>query len=236
MGKTNITASDECPGCGGVCSSSSSPLRNLNPITENCVDYLDPTGKPWRDNYGYTCDAYHYGGFCTITNDGKYEEGGLWNVDKYGKIATYKWWADDGTGFPNSGAKLDAFGACCTCGGGKTATIGSVLNLETRDKSKKKKTRVLLKWEAPDETGVYTYVAIIRELHNDNGHKVYETGKTKVMLKKLKPKTHYFATVFAKSSNGNQAKTQPRQAFKDTVYAKSDGNQGLVATISFSTA
>lgn len=202
---TDLTASEACVGCGAECTPSSSsssptPLRELNPIADNCVDYLDDRGQNWRDSWGYTCSAYHYGGFCSITEDGQYEEGGLWNSD-YGLIADYKWWADDGTGFPNKkGKRIDAFEACCTCGGGKIAMYDQVRNLTVKINGK----RATLKWKEPKGGGAYAYIAIIRELHSDNGHKVIETTHKNAKFKNLRIGEDYLGSVYVVDGKGKQ--------------------------------
>jgi len=68
-----------------------------------CVDYEQSGGKPWHDQYGYSCRAYHFGSFCTL--DG--EQGSGWKPSD-GPLSDYKW---DGK---------TVLEACCTCGGGMT--------------------------------------------------------------------------------------------------------------------
>ena len=101
-----------CAGCGGSCPHVESK-RKPNAIAPGCVDHTDGEGHPWRDGWGYTCDAYRYGNFCQLDPDGKWTEGGLWDKS-FGKIKDYAWWAD-------GGRKLDGFDACCACGGGSSS-------------------------------------------------------------------------------------------------------------------
>merc|ERR1719215_2225120 len=117
--KTNkfpTTAQQACRGCGADCPATP-PKRRLNTIPEGCVDYSAPNGQVWRGNAGYTCGAYHHGGFCKWLNN-KWVPGTL--MEGYGALDSYDHWALNGT----RRVKMNPLQACCSCGGGSTCMSG----------------------------------------------------------------------------------------------------------------
>jgi len=112
-----LKASEVCSGCGADCPSIA-PTRTLNPIPEGCMDYPAANGLIWRGPSGYSCGAYHHGGFCIQDALGNWVPGTL--MEGYGALTTYKNWARLG---PYK-TKMDPLQACCTCGGGCDCTNG----------------------------------------------------------------------------------------------------------------
>merc|ERR1712139_547375 len=106
-----ITASQVCKGCGAQCPECPKK-RTPNAIPTGCQAFEAPMGGPWRDSWGYTCDSYRHGNFCVKTN-GQWHEGGLWPTKDFGKITAYSWWAKNPANY-----KVNAYQACCACGGG----------------------------------------------------------------------------------------------------------------------
>ena len=69
-GDGGLNAIEACAGCGGT--TPPSVLRTLNTISASCRDHTATDGSEWRDSYGYTCSAYHHGGFCSRTPQGEW--------------------------------------------------------------------------------------------------------------------------------------------------------------------
>jgi hypothetical protein len=113
------TAAQACKGCGADCPENTKK-RTPNALPAGCADYSASDGRPWRDSWGYTCDAYRYGNFCVKNAKGKWVAGGLWSKADYGPLLSeYAWWAKVGS----SKKKLAATSACCVCGGGKQSAL-----------------------------------------------------------------------------------------------------------------
>jgi len=112
-----LTAAQVCSGCGADCPAIA-PRRTLNSIPASCMDYSAATGQIWRDSSGYTCGAYHHGGFCIQDESGAWVPGEL--MEGYGALTTYRHWARKGT----RNRKMHSLQACCTCGGGCDCTNG----------------------------------------------------------------------------------------------------------------
>lgn len=112
----HVTARQVCAGCGAKCPQVRS-TRKLNAIKEGCVDYSAPNEQVWRGPSGYTCGAYHHGGFCRWVNN-TWQPGKL--MEGYGELTSYRHWVKNGTGR----TRMDPLQACCSCGGGCQCTHG----------------------------------------------------------------------------------------------------------------
>lgn len=117
-------ASTQCAVCGAKgCNEPESYTRSPEEV-EGCTNFKTISangGGDWSDSWGYTCEAYTMGEFCQKNADGSYSEGGLWPVSDFGKINQYAWFHDDCT--TGKTCKVDAYTACCSCGGGIKSTM-----------------------------------------------------------------------------------------------------------------
>jgi hypothetical protein len=117
-------ASTQCAACGATgCNEPSTYTRDPEPVAQ-CTDYNTIAangGGVWTDSWGYSCESYTMGEFCQKNADGSYSEGGLWPVDEFGKINTYSWFHDSCTS--GKQCKIDAYTACCSCGGGHKSEV-----------------------------------------------------------------------------------------------------------------
>jgi len=114
--KFKYTARQVCAGCGAKCPPTPKK-RSLNKIADQCVDYSAPNGQVFRGPSGYSCAAYHHGGFCRLV-DGQWKNGPL--MQGYGNLKNYKHWAMVG----KNRQKIHPLQACCTCGGGCQCPTG----------------------------------------------------------------------------------------------------------------
>ena len=112
-----------CAGCGAAVEEEARAcMRQLNTLDPRCADLTaNSAGLPWRDSWGYSCAAYHHGGFCRKLPSGQWVQGGLWRKE-YGPLVDFAWYAMMADGATR---RVDATTACCTCGGG-TMTTGAV--------------------------------------------------------------------------------------------------------------
>jgi len=112
-------ATTQCAACGAKgCNEPSTYSRSPTPV-QQCQDFktISENGDgPWTDSWGYSCHAYTMGEFCQKNADGSYSEGGLWPVADFGKISQYEWFHDSCE--KGKTCKVDAYQACCSCGGG----------------------------------------------------------------------------------------------------------------------
>lgn len=118
-GRTGQEADNQCAGCGAT-NCAKNYKRTITDYPEGCVDYetvAENGGGVWTDSWGYSCHAYHKGQFCKQKPDGTWTEGGLWPISDFGKIKTYSWFHKGCK--RGKSCKVDAFTACCACGGGK---------------------------------------------------------------------------------------------------------------------
>merc|ERR1712039_315397 len=125
--KKGEEADNQCSGCGAT-KCAKNYKREIPALPASCVDYetvAENGGGVWTDSWGYSCHAYHQGQFCKQKADGTWTEGGLWPVSEFGKITGYKWFhkgCESG-----KSCKIDAFTACCACGGGKKSNETSTV-------------------------------------------------------------------------------------------------------------
>lgn len=121
--KQGRDATTQCAACGATgCNEPSTYTRSPHPV-EQCSDFKTIAangGGVWSDSWGYSCEAYTMGEFCQENADGSYSEGGLWPVSDFGKITEYAWFHDSCT--TGKTCKVDAYKACCSCGGGIKST------------------------------------------------------------------------------------------------------------------
>merc|ERR1711870_118543 len=116
--KNGEQSNNQCSGCGAKCPKNYK--REIPALPATCADYEtveENGGGVWTDSWGYSCHAYHQGQFCKQKEDGTWTEGGLWPVKEFGKITGYKWFHKGCTS--GKSCRIDAFTACCACGGGK---------------------------------------------------------------------------------------------------------------------
>lgn len=118
VAKGREEADNQCSGCGAK-SCPKNYKRAIPDYPEGCVDYetvKENGGGVWSDSWGYSCHAYSKGQFCKQKPDGTWTEGGLWPVSDFGKIKGYSWFHKGCT--KGRSCRIDAFTACCSCGGG----------------------------------------------------------------------------------------------------------------------
>lgn len=125
--KKSEEADTQCAGCGAS-KCAKNYKRSIPDEPTGCVNYDTVAangGGVWTDSWGYSCHAYHQGQFCKQSPDGTWSEGGLWPVADFGKITGYSWFhkgCESG-----KSCKIDAYTACCSCGGGKKSNQTSVI-------------------------------------------------------------------------------------------------------------
>jgi len=125
--KQGRDATTQCAACGAKgCNEPETYTRSIEPVKQ-CTDFKTIAangGGVWSDSWGYDCNSYTTGQFCKKNSDGSYSEGGLWPVSDFGKISSYAWFHDSCSS--GKTCKVDAYTACCSCGGG-TKTVETVV-------------------------------------------------------------------------------------------------------------